>query len=137
MSRAIACPACHHTETKVVDTATAKHTNGCERLRECERCLQRFTTLEVITGVKYKFGGAKGAPNVADTTKLPAEPLVELLTYKLRGMTKTAVCQELEMGMGTLSQLVNGTRLSVHRNSAEKWANNMGLHPANIWTKEW
>ncbi len=39
------CPFCHHTESRVVDT-TSDNRGTIRRRRECEKCHQRFSTLE-------------------------------------------------------------------------------------------
>jgi transcriptional repressor NrdR len=40
------CPACAHTESKVVDSRTIEDGAAIRRRRECEQCGSRFTTYE-------------------------------------------------------------------------------------------
>lgn len=42
------CPFCHHPELKVTDSREAVEQNAIRRRRECQKCLQRFTTFETI-----------------------------------------------------------------------------------------
>ena len=42
------CPKCHHIESKVVDSRTARDDRAIRRRRECLRCGCRFTTYETI-----------------------------------------------------------------------------------------
>ena len=42
------CPFCHHPELKVTDSREAVEQNATRRRRECQSCLQRFTTFETI-----------------------------------------------------------------------------------------
>lgn len=40
------CPACGHTESKVIDSRNAESQNATRRRRECLLCAERFTTYE-------------------------------------------------------------------------------------------
>ncbi len=40
------CPACSHSDSRVVDSRTTKEGNAIRRRRECESCAHRFTTYE-------------------------------------------------------------------------------------------
>lgn len=40
------CPACGHTESKVIDSRNAESQNATRRRRECLLCSERFTTYE-------------------------------------------------------------------------------------------
>ncbi len=40
------CPACSHSDSRVVDRRTTKEGNAIRRRRECESCTHRFTTYE-------------------------------------------------------------------------------------------
>ncbi len=40
------CPACSHSDSRVVDSRTTKEGNAIRRRRECESCRHRFTTYE-------------------------------------------------------------------------------------------
>ena len=42
------CPACHHAETKVIDSRLSNDVNSIRRRRECLKCEKRFTTYEYI-----------------------------------------------------------------------------------------
>ena len=42
------CPHCHSLDTKVLDTRSQKNGESTRRRRECERCGNRFTTIETI-----------------------------------------------------------------------------------------
>ena len=42
------CPYCEHSGTKVLDSRPANENKSIRRRRECERCLRRFTTFEMI-----------------------------------------------------------------------------------------
>ena len=40
------CPFCGHDETKVVDSRETKDSHAIRRRRECEKCMERFSTYE-------------------------------------------------------------------------------------------
>ncbi|GAB2722645.1 transcriptional regulator NrdR [Paenibacillus thermoaerophilus] len=42
------CPFCDHSGTKVLDSRPANDNRSIRRRRECERCLRRFTTFEMV-----------------------------------------------------------------------------------------
>lgn len=46
----IACPYCHHLESKVKNTRPTKHRDGVDRRRECLKCGKRYTTTEQLIG---------------------------------------------------------------------------------------
>jgi transcriptional repressor NrdR len=41
------CPFCSNTETRVIDSRLMHQSEQIRRRRECEKCLERFSTLEV------------------------------------------------------------------------------------------
>lgn len=45
------CPYCGHIDSKVIESRCADDGSKVRRRRECERCLRRFTTYEVIEHV--------------------------------------------------------------------------------------
>ncbi len=56
------CPACNHTDTKVVDTRVNVSGLSIRRRRECEKCTHRFTTgeyMELLDIVVVKRDGNK------------------------------------------------------------------------------
>ncbi|WP_058303412.1 transcriptional regulator NrdR [Gorillibacterium timonense] len=42
------CPYCDHVGTKVLDSRAANENKSIRRRRECENCLRRFTTFEMV-----------------------------------------------------------------------------------------
>ena len=42
------CPFCNHPGTKVLDSRSANENKSIRRRRECEKCLKRFTTFEMV-----------------------------------------------------------------------------------------
>ena len=42
------CPYCGHMGTRVLDSRPSNENRSIRRRRECEECLQRFTTFEVV-----------------------------------------------------------------------------------------
>ena len=42
------CPYCSHLESRVLDSRPVNEHRSIRRRRECEKCLRRFTTFEVI-----------------------------------------------------------------------------------------
>ncbi|WP_438431939.1 transcriptional regulator NrdR [Gorillibacterium sp. sgz500922] len=42
------CPYCDHVGTKVLDSRAANENKSIRRRRECESCLRRFTTFEMV-----------------------------------------------------------------------------------------
>lgn len=42
------CPFCDHSGTRVLDSRPANENKSIRRRRECERCLRRFTTFEMV-----------------------------------------------------------------------------------------
>ena len=45
------CPYCNHVESKVIESRCAEDGSKVRRRRECEHCLRRFTTYEVVEHV--------------------------------------------------------------------------------------
>ncbi len=42
------CPFCDHSGTKVLDSRSANENKSIRRRRECEKCMRRFTTFEMV-----------------------------------------------------------------------------------------
>lgn len=42
------CPKCQHNGTRVLDSRPSDESRSIKRRRECEKCLQRFTTYETV-----------------------------------------------------------------------------------------
>jgi transcriptional repressor NrdR len=52
------CPYCHHTDTRVLDSRVADDGTAIRRRRTCQRCGQRFTTIEQMQLTVVKRSGA-------------------------------------------------------------------------------
>ena len=55
------CPFCHNTDTKVLDSRVAEDGSSIRRRRSCQRCEQRFTTMELMQLTVVKRSGATEA----------------------------------------------------------------------------
>src|SRR3954471_4370777 len=55
------CPFCKHNDTKVLDSRVAEDGSSIRRRRCCQRCEQRFTTLELMQLTVVKRSGATEA----------------------------------------------------------------------------
>ena len=55
------CPFCRHNDTKVLDSRVAEDGTSIRRRRCCQRCEQRFTTLELMQLTVVKRSGATEA----------------------------------------------------------------------------
>jgi transcriptional repressor NrdR len=55
------CPFCKHNDTKVLDSRVAEDGSSIRRRRSCQRCEQRFTTLELMQLTVVKRSGATEA----------------------------------------------------------------------------
>jgi len=55
------CPFCKHTDTKVLDSRVAEDGCSIRRRRSCQRCEQRFTTLELMQLTVVKRSGTTEA----------------------------------------------------------------------------
>lgn len=64
------CPACGHTESKVVDSRPIEDNSSIRRRRECLSCGFRFTTFEVIEAQQLVVIKKDGSKELFDRTKL-------------------------------------------------------------------
>lgn len=55
------CPFCRNTDTKVLDSRVAEDGTSIRRRRSCQRCEQRFTTMELMQLTVVKRSGASEA----------------------------------------------------------------------------
>ena len=66
------CPACSHTESKVIDSRPMTEGNSIRRRRECLACQKRFTTYEIIETVQLFVIKKNGNKELFDRNKLMA-----------------------------------------------------------------
>ena len=64
------CPACGHTDSKVIDSRPVEEGNSIRRRRECLECQKRFTTFEVIETVQIFVTKKNGTKELFDRNKL-------------------------------------------------------------------
>ena len=64
------CPACGHTDSKVIDSRPVEEGNSIRRRRECLECQKRFTTFEVIETVQIFVTKKNGSKELFDRNKL-------------------------------------------------------------------
>jgi len=66
------CPACHHSETKVVDSRLGSDGESIRRRRECLKCEKRFTTYEYVENVALMVVKRDGKRQAFDRKKVIA-----------------------------------------------------------------
>lgn len=64
------CPACHHDDTKVVDSREAEEGAAIRRRRECLDCAHRFTTFERADHAPLTVVKSHGGSEPFDRTKV-------------------------------------------------------------------
>lgn len=64
------CPACGHTDSKVIDSRPVEDGSSIKRRRECLVCQKRFTTFEVIETVQIFVTKKNGSKELFDRNKL-------------------------------------------------------------------
>ena len=66
------CPFCGCAESKVLDSRPVADGSSIKRRRECEECLKRFTTFEILESVQIFVIKKSGEKELFDRTKLLA-----------------------------------------------------------------
>jgi transcriptional repressor NrdR len=64
------CPACHHDDTKVVDSRVAEERTAIRRRRECLACSHRFTTFERVDHAMLTVVKSHGGTEPFDRKKV-------------------------------------------------------------------
>jgi len=116
-SKALFCPFCRHSDSRVVDSRATDDGSAIRRRRQCPECDRRFTTIEVATlsvvkrsGVIEPFSRAKvvnglrkacqGRPVTDDDLALLAQKVEEAVRA-----SGAAAVDSHEVGLATLSPL--------------------------------
>ncbi|AST97025.1 transcriptional regulator NrdR [Shouchella clausii] len=86
------CPKCQHNGTRVLDSRPSDESRSIKRRRECEKCLQRFTTYETVEerplliikkdGMREEFSSDKmlrGLVRACEKRPVPLETLEEMV----------------------------------------------------------
>ena len=113
------CPACGHTDSKVIDSRPVEDGSSIKRRRECLVCQKRFTTFEIIETVQIFVTKKNGSKELFDRNKLlggllkacqkrpvNAEEIVNEIEYELQNsMSNDITTKEIgEMVMDKLKQ---------------------------------
>ena len=64
------CPACSHSDSRVLDSRPVEDGSSIKRRRECPSCGKRFTTYEVVETVAINVVKRSGAREFFDAHKL-------------------------------------------------------------------
>lgn len=64
------CPACGHTESKVIDSRPTDEFTSIRRRRECMACQKRFTTYEIIDAIPMTVVKKDGTKELFDRNKI-------------------------------------------------------------------
>ncbi|WP_054703954.1 transcriptional regulator NrdR [Bacillus sp. JCM 19041] len=93
------CPKCHHNGTRVLDSRPSDESRSIKRRRECEHCLQRFTTFETVEetpllivkkdGMREEFSKEKmlrGLVRACEKRPVPIETLEEIVVQVERAL---------------------------------------------------
>ncbi|MFB4210687.1 transcriptional regulator NrdR [Shouchella sp. JSM 1781072] len=86
------CPKCHHNGTRVLDSRPSDESRSIKRRRECEQCMQRFTTFETVEetpllvikkdGMREEFSKEKilrGLVRACEKRPVPIETLEDIV----------------------------------------------------------
>lgn len=86
------CPKCQHNGTRVLDSRPSDESRSIKRRRECEKCLQRFTTYETVEerplliikkdGMREEFSSDKmlrGLVRACEKRPVPLETLEKMV----------------------------------------------------------
>lgn len=89
---AMRCPKCQHNGTRVLDSRPSDESRSIKRRRECEKCLQRFTTYETVEerplliikkdGMREEFSSDKmlrGLVRACEKRPVPLETLEKMV----------------------------------------------------------
>ncbi len=99
------CPFCGYEESKVVDSRSTDEGNRIRRRRECERCMKRFTTYEIIEQVPIVVVKKDKSREVFDRQKL------------LNGLLRA--CEKRPVSLQTLEKAVDEIEIQL-QNSLDK-----------------
>ncbi|KQL57510.1 MULTISPECIES: transcriptional regulator NrdR [Shouchella] len=117
------CPKCHHNGTRVLDSRPSDESRSIKRRRECEQCMQRFTTFETVEetpllvikkdGMREEFSKEKmlrGLVRACEKRPVPIETLEDIvlnIERQLRDDGKKEVQSEDvgELVMGYLAEV--------------------------------
>ena len=87
------CPYCGHLGTRVLDSRPSNENRSIRRRRECEACIQRFTTFEVVEETPIIVVKKDGMREEFSREKV------------LRGLIRA--CEKRPVSMETLEGIVN------------------------------
>lgn len=97
------CPHCDHAGTKVLDSRSANENKSIRRRRECEKCLRRFTTFEMVEETPLIVIKKDGSREEFNREKM------------VRGLIRA--CEKRPVSMDRLEKVVSDVEMSL-RNTA-------------------
>ena len=101
--RAMKCPLCGYTESKVIDSRSTEEGSSIRRRRECLQCQNRFTTFEIIEQLPLVVIKRDGSRQSFDKNKLVNSMLksCEKRSVKLEQLENIAdnIEQSLQSGL--------------------------------------
>jgi transcriptional repressor NrdR len=98
------CPFCDHLGTKVLDSRAANDNKSIRRRRECEKCMRRFTTFEMVEETPLMVVKKDGSREEFNRDKI------------LRGLVRA--CEKRPVSVDQLEQIVAEVEMRV-RNMAK------------------
>lgn len=98
------CPFCDHLGTKVLDSRAANDNKSIRRRRECEKCMRRFTTFEMVEETPLMVIKKDGSREEFNRDKI------------LRGLVRA--CEKRPVSVDQLEQIVSEVEMRV-RNMAK------------------
>lgn len=98
------CPFCDHLGTKVLDSRAANDNKSIRRRRECEKCMRRFTTFEMVEETPLMVVKKDGSREEFNRDKI------------LRGLVRA--CEKRPVSVDQLEQIVTEVEMRV-RNMAK------------------
>lgn len=102
------CPFCDHLGTKVLDSRAANDNKSIRRRRECEKCMRRFTTFEMVEETPLMVVKKDGSREEFNRDKI------------LRGLVRA--CEKRPVSVDQLEQIVTEVEMRV-RNMAKPEVN--------------
>ncbi|MEO3944051.1 transcriptional regulator NrdR [Gorillibacterium sp. CAU 1737] len=109
------CPYCDHVGTKVLDSRAANENKSIRRRRECEACLRRFTTFEMVEetplmvikkdGSREEFSRDKilrGLMRACEKRPVPVETMEAIVSEVERKIRETALSEVESREIGEL-----------------------------------
>ncbi len=100
------CPACQHTDSRVLESRSTESGHSIRRRRECLRCKRRFTTYERVEFVPITVVKRDGRRESFDRTKL------------LGGITRA--CEKTGVSRDRMETIVDDIELKLQQRSSRE-----------------